>query len=418
MNRVVPFLLSMVIVTACDSDVVEPGDVPAEVRLDTIRGPVVDLATGHSHACAVTRDGALYCWGYGGWGQLGNGRQVTTTGPVRASASAAFVAVTADFDHTCALDARGTAWCWGVNESGTLGHDYTDGVVEGGPIARIAKIPHPVETSRILTEIDTGGDFRTTTCAIEAGGAAWCWGGVYALGNGVPGFSSRPVPVDGDHRFSRVSVGQDHACAVDDRGSVWCWGSNEFGQVGVSGEGLDACGPRGAGCAPRPVEVVMEGRFASVSAGRSHTCALSTAGEAWCWGDGSNGQTGSEGRPSMTPPTPVPRDLPFASLAAGFNHTCGLTDDGAAWCWGNGNRGILGTTENLEDCDHGNQCSTRPLEVAGGHRFERLDAGGGFTCGLRVDGRVLCWGSNWRGALGNGSLDGFRERPEPIVAQE
>ena len=43
---------------------------------------------------------------------------------------------------------------------------------------------------------------------------------------------SEPVAVLGDHAFTELATGQAHVCALTDAGEAWCWGNNTFGQLG------------------------------------------------------------------------------------------------------------------------------------------------------------------------------------------
>jgi alpha-tubulin suppressor-like RCC1 family protein len=82
--------------------------------------------------------------------------------------------------------------------------------------------------------------------------------------------------------------------------------------------------------------------FRSVSAGRVHTCGLSTAGTAHCWGFNRDGQLGDGTTTASATPRPVSGGLTFASIEAGGTHTCELTTVGAAYCWGDHHHGALG----------------------------------------------------------------------------
>jgi alpha-tubulin suppressor-like RCC1 family protein len=76
-------------------------------------------------------------------------------------------------------------------------------------------------------------------------------------------------------------------------------------------------------------------------------------------------------------------------------HTCALTPAGEAWCWGWNGAGQLG--------DGTTTSSLVPVAVAGGLRFNSLSLGGTASCGRRAN-RVWCWGGNQFGQLGIGSL--------------
>ena len=75
--------------------------------------------------------------------------------------------------------------------------------------------------------------------------------------------------------------------------------------------------------------------FNTVTAMGGYTCGITTAGQAYCWGYGSNGRLGDGQTDRQTSPTPVTGGLLFSSLD-GASQTCGATTQGAAYCWGRG----------------------------------------------------------------------------------
>ena len=85
---------------------------------------VVQIATSSGHVCAVTADGALYCWGRNADGQIGNGATANQLSPVRIGAG--FLEVAAGEQHTCGRRDDGTVACWGNNDRGQLGDGTTD----------------------------------------------------------------------------------------------------------------------------------------------------------------------------------------------------------------------------------------------------------------------------------------------------
>jgi alpha-tubulin suppressor-like RCC1 family protein len=160
------------------------------------------------------------------------------------------------------------------------------------------------------------------------------------------------------------------------------------------------------------------GPYAQISAGSSHTCAVTTAASAWCWGALSSfgTQGGVLGNGTILPtlaPSVVAGGLTFAVVTAGSDHSCGLTTSGDAYCWGWNAIGQLG----IDTAPPGEApvctpigsfpCwSLEPVAVAGGLRFSSIEAQWGHTCALTPGGVAYCWGRNLWGSLGTGTLTG------------
>jgi alpha-tubulin suppressor-like RCC1 family protein len=199
--------------------------------------------------------------------------------------------------------------------------------------------------------------------------------------------------------FIAVSAGGSHTCGVTDAGAAYCWGENPFGQLGD--------GTTTQRLTPAPVAGGLS--FVEVSAlGARHTCGLTAGGAAYCWGQNMFGQLGDG---TMTPrltPVPVAGGLSFVALTAGALHTCGVTTAGAAYCWGGNTNGQLG--------DEPTAPSERltPSLVAGGLTFASLSARMFYTCGVTVEGAAYCWGDNQDGQLGDGTTD-QRLTPVPVA---
>jgi alpha-tubulin suppressor-like RCC1 family protein len=156
------------------------------------------------------------------------------------------------------------------------------------------------------------------------------------------------------------------------------------------------------------VLVALGLNWSVVAAGFYHTCGLTVGGLAYCWGDDWDSGTlgiGSTGG-LRNSPVPVVGGHRFVSLTAGTMHSCAVTSGGVAYCWGNNWSGQLG--------DGSITCRNVPVVVAGGFAFASLTAGEYHTCGVTTGGDAYCWGANGAGQLGVGTTTG-RPTPGPIA---
>ena len=93
----------------------------------------------------------------------------------------------------------------------------------------------------------------------------------------------------------------------------------------------------------------------------------------------------------------------WTQISAGSSHTCALDSNGQAYCWGGNWSGGLG---------NGNtdgQLTPVAVVTSGalsGKTLTQISAGSSHTCALDSNGQAYCWGGNWSGGLGNGNTDG------------
>jgi alpha-tubulin suppressor-like RCC1 family protein len=188
--------------------------------------------------------------------------------------------------------------------------------------------------------------------------------------------------------ITMVAADDAHTCALTSTGAVRCWGGNGFGQLG-NGTTTKS---------PVPVDLSrMHDGFASITTGANHTCALTVAGRAWCWGRGESGELGTGRQVRYAFPVAVAGlSSGVRSISAGQGHTCALTTTGAVKCWGENAYGQLGTGTTLT--------GLAPAVVNGlSSGVISVSAGGLSTCALTSGGGVLCWGDNVNGELGDGT---------------
>jgi len=248
-------------------------DVPAAVF--GLGGAVIKVAAGDYHTCAVTSSGALLCWGYNHFGELGDGTTTSRDVPVGiGGVGDAVIKVTAGSYHTCAVTSSGALRCWGRNEHGQVGDGTT--IRRDEPVA-VAGLGNAV------IEVAAGSYH---TCAVTSGGALHCWGNnnYGQVGDGTKINQDRPIAVAGlVDVVINVAAGVHHTCALTSSGALRCWGRNNFGQLG-DGSQIDR---------DVPVAIVgLEDAVIDVTAGFRHTCALTSSGAVHCWGNNEHGELG------------------------------------------------------------------------------------------------------------------------------
>ena len=316
-----------------------PTGVPCTVCTN---GIFVQLDAGDEHTCAVRNDGSVLCWGANTAGQLGTptttecvsgrGRVPCALLPVQAQIEHVRL-VAAGANHTCALGMDSTITCWGSNYRGQLG---------------VARPPVGIPTVQLQTRDRfialAAGEFHT--CAVAADGRAFCWGlddlgqlgatGIVPLCGPTPQTrvpcSPAPLPVATDVRFRSIAAGGEHTCALDANGAAWCWGSNRVGQLGTGSHDN----------ATTPAAVAGGKHFTALTAGLEFTCGLDDAAAVWCWGANVTGQLGTGDSTDSAVPAHVPLPVRALSLGSGNNHACVVTEGNRVFCWGEGREGQLG----------------------------------------------------------------------------
>lgn len=311
------------------------------------------ISAGDSTGCAISVAGRAYCWGTGLHGENGNGTTADKSQPTLVTSGLIFTSISVGGQHTCALATGGTAYCWGDDSKGQLGD------------ARLVSSTTPIPVSGgggpgVFSSISAG--FRHS-CAIASDGTGFCWGSndFGQLGDGSNVTRDTPVQVAGGLKFTAISAGGDHTCGIATSGAAFCWGSN-----------IDGQGGRGTSGDVSFVPVAVAGglTFTRISAstgtravgtngvpfkpsGLGHTCALTSAGAAFCWGDDRDLQLGqgpfSGAGGIATVPVQVAQGeraggVTFTGISVGSRHSCAVGSDGAAYCWGSNVMGALGNT--------------------------------------------------------------------------
>lgn len=377
-------------------------------------GATAGVTVGEGQICASTRgrpgSDVVRCWGFGDYGELGNGRFGTSQTPVPVDI-AGVRSVAPGVEHNCALLEDQSVKCWGRNRYGQLGVPGSD--LEASPVT----VPG------IKAELLASS--RVNTCAVTpsvegAGRKISCWGDNSYGQLGTGDLVSAPSPVDADlsgvltepnSRIVALAAGGGFTCALKqlgsaENGTVWCWGQSDRGQTapGVANPPLRQPIPAEID-RPVPMSIKTDQKDgATVAAGFGHACSIAQQGRVWCWGLNSYGQVGDNSTGNTrNRPVVVPGITGAVQLALGTSHTCALLDAGTVKCWGQGNFGQLG--------DGAATDSTVPVDVRITD-VTSITADQGQTCATTTDGRLHCWGPRFD--------QGFTDRaswsvPQPVT---
>lgn len=343
---------------------------PASIKADQGEASLtaVQLTAGHRHACALTDENQVVCWGLNNVGQID-------------VPDGQYQSVSAGVWHTCAVTTNGEVRCWGANAWG-----QTD-----VPAERFSSVVAGTDHSCAIREADGGvvcwgrdgqllrtpdGSFRSIdtrqghACGLRSDGQIRCWGSNHY------GESEWP-----EGRYLDVGVTALATCALSERGVVECWGrqviepkiqpgsyrsisAGEYHVCGITTEqgtncwGLHSWSENRAGESQAPAI-----EYAAVEAGTDFSCGLTASGKVRCWGAHSYGHE-------------VPQAGPFQAIAAGGFFTCGLTDEGELRCWG-GNEGQWTHSEHEQAWKS--------------EKFLFVDAGADHVCAITEAQRARCW---------------------------
>jgi alpha-tubulin suppressor-like RCC1 family protein len=408
----------------------------------------------------VLVDGGVSCWG--------DGRETPERLAGLPPATQVALSASAADGHACALTADNELWCWGRNDYGQLG----DGSRTASAVPVRVLPPASTEPVPVVVEEPTGDVFRVEelavgydqTCA-RRGGSVWCWGRPPAAPiNPAPPDLLRPAPLPGLDDVVQLAAGFGFFCARRENGTVVCWGENTYGQLGdgttesrttpVPVAGLDraenlvadygrACARRSGGevwCwgegkpTAAPVEALRpwRGSIRQLALSDGHWCVLLAGGEVRCQGNNDHGQIGNGEGGCRPDPAGIPcgppdsaclppqicaeapefvavRELaPAVELALGSGFSCARHENGTVSCWGWNHQGQLGRGYGFAEAE-----GWLPAAVEGLDDATSLRADAGRVCALKSDGTAVCWGQNVFGELGDRTTQ-LRPAPSPV----
>ncbi len=333
----------------------------------------IAVSAGDAFTCAILADGTVWCWGYDGDGELGDGLATDSPAPKQVMGlPKPATAVVAGNQDACAILSDTTLWCWGSNTYGELGTGDTNPHTGPQQVTGLSNV------SKVAC-----GDLHA--CAVTAAGALYCWGngGAGALGVGNYNDTGTPTLVSLSS-VTDVTAGDYFTCAVA-AGKIYCWGLDNQGQLG-NGSTTGNITPGAS---------VFSGTAVVTLAQSDTTCALN-AGGVYCWGVNSTGQFGNgttSATPTLSPPS-SPALTGVTQLSVGSATAAAITSSGL-YAWGYNGSGAVGDGTNVTP-------RTSPVKI-GLAGAVQVSCGTVHTCALTSSHQLYCWGDDVDGCLGNGT---------------
>lgn len=349
---------------------------------------------GNSHSGAIRPDG-LYTWGRNNYGQTALGftsrlgEDQHPNAPVKVETDINFISVAFGQNVSTGLSSDGSVWAWGYGKYGQLGQGSADTEFNQEHSST------PLQVGGITDAVAVTRGYNQTL-VLHADGTISTFGrnNYGQLGDGTT--EDRDMPVKPAlTNIIQIASGSYFSVAVDADGRVWSWGRNSDGQLGLGTMDTDAH--------PTPTQVSINEPIEAVVTGKAHALALARSGAVYGWGLNYNSQIGMFDKDNVLPDWPSeitsPKKLPWFSDAvavwANGNQSFAERQDGRVYPWGQNGLGMLGVELN------GN-VQTPSSPVFGFDKVVDLGNGALHTVGLRQDGSVFSWGWSFEGSLGGG----------------
>tara|TARA_R110000803_G_scaffold2140_3_gene7146 strand:- start:413 stop:1516 length:1104 start_codon:yes stop_codon:yes gene_type:complete len=317
----------------------------------------LEIAGGDYSSAGITTGGALYTWGRNSQGILGtdSGYSDHTSSPVQVGALTNWAKIEMSA-LVVALKTDGTLWGWGDNANGGLG--LNNRTIKSSPV----QVGADTDWAQVVAHRAS-----KSAMAIKTSGALWGIGGSgIALGLGNSTKRSSPVQVGTLTNWAFISQGYFGSTAIKTDGTLWTWG---VGPGGINGQN-NAIGYSS------PVQIGALTDWSTTARGRLQASAITTSGQLYMWGYNSNGQLGQNTpiASNVSSPVQVGALTDWSELTTDSNSVTALKTDGTLWSWGDNADGELGLNDIIS--------RSSPVQTGSGTNWNKVNTGANFIIAI------------------------------------
>ncbi len=260
--------------------------------------------------------------------------------------------------------------------------------------------------------------------ALGTNGSVWTWGynidGQRGQGNTTSAASLPAVTrIDQGHLGGLPAIdiagSYNSSCAINSAGTAYCWGNYLDGALGNGGETGDGTAPSSVIMPDGVTFSQIDGSTGSDASYDVQFAAIGSDGNVYTWGSGTSYRTGTGSTADTLVPTRITNSTgtPFVQVDVGATGGAAVTSAGQVYVWGMNNQGQMAYGNTTAT----NATTSLPHPVSGLSNVKQVSYGGyasnGFVMALKTDGTVWNWGWGVYGLLGNNST---ATQPTPVQA--
>jgi len=363
------------------------------------------------HSSAITSEGRLFMWGDNYKGKLGNGSTSNQYAPIditsqfNLNSEEMISSVSLGDSHSAAITSEGRLFTWGYNYHGQLGDNTTTD--RDTPTDITSQFDLNGEETMISVSL---GAYHSAALSSEGRLFVWGWNNYGQLGNGTTTDQMTPTNItsqfslNAEETITRVFLGDYHSSAITSEGRVFTWGYNSKGQLGDNTT-TDKLLPTDI---TSQLNLNIGESVISASLGEEYSCAVTSLGRLFTWGNNTFGQLGDTSTTNSSTPTDITSQFELineemiVAASLGGDHSSAITSVGRIFTWGYNFSGQLG--DDTRTNQHTPKDITSQFTLSAGETILSVSLGRKSSSAVTTLGRTFTWGYNAVGQLGDGTI--------------